>query len=147
MPFVLVFEFARWRHIGRVAHQRSTIDPFHDRCDLLVGERAVVLEMPHAHILVDVPRRHLPGENLFPDCLGPRSGLFIGQQRHRGKGAWPVTDLTLLLQNRRYVLGEGDLLCRRRVHHDEYEQHGQDAQVPALPNGPHIEPPGENSPK
>src|SRR5262249_39300427 len=130
----------------------TAIDPLHERGDLFLQERSIVLEMANAYVLIDVPWRHLASENFLLDCFSPWTCFLIGQQRHRGKRTGTMADLALILQNRRNVFREGDLLRRRlrgeyrtRDSHDQYNRHRKDnvAEMPAVPNGPHIEPPGK----
>src|SRR5262249_42843281 len=55
VPLILIFELPWWRHICRISALCTTVDPFRNGCDLLVGQRSVVLEVPDAHGFVDMP--------------------------------------------------------------------------------------------
>src|SRR5262249_16582745 len=154
VPLVLVLELTGRRHIGDIALLRTAIDPLHERGDLFLRERSIVLEMANAYVLIDVPGWHLASESFLLDCFSPWSCFLIGQQRHRGKRTGTMADLALILQNRRNVFREGDLLrrrlrgeCRTPDSHDQYDRYRKDdiAEEPAVPNGPHVEPPGETS--
>src|SRR5262245_32496480 len=58
-PFVIVIEFTRRRHVGRIALRSARIHPLRDRRDLLIRERYAVLEFADADVRVDVPWRHV----------------------------------------------------------------------------------------
>jgi hypothetical protein len=47
--------------------------------------------------------------------FGPRAGLLVGEERHRGRFAGPVATLAIPLQNGRDILVE----CRRRRQKNE----------------------------
>src|SRR5262249_3367554 len=44
---------------------------------------------------------------------GPRSNLFVRDQRHRSNAVWPMTRLAAPLQDRRNILRESDVAWRR----------------------------------
>ena len=110
LPLGDVAELARRRQVLGVAAGRARVHPSRDGLDLLVAQRVIVLEPLHADVLVDVPRRHGPGDHLLADRAGPRPRLLVGQQRHRRDGAGAVALLARALQNRRDVPGEGELV-------------------------------------
>ena len=149
VPLVLILELTRGRHVRGVAFLRAGVYPFDECGDLCIGERPVIFEVAHSHVFIDVPGRHLPSEDLLLHRLGPRSCLFIRQQRHWRKRSRPMTDLTFILENRRHIFSERDLLCRRvggrlraeRQTRRRYDQCNQQRQE----KGSHLEPPGENS--
>ena len=124
VPDVVVGELDRRRHVVGVAARRTGVDPADDRVDLLVGQRAVVLEVPDADRLVDVPRRHLP--RLDAGLDGPRPGprFRVGDERHRRDVARPMARLALLLEDRRHVLRErGGVLGAGRSGTGQCQQH------------------------
>src|SRR5262249_26834202 len=90
------------RRVARIARRCTVLDPASNRCDLLIGERWIVREMPI--LRVGKPRRHFLGAHHLGDyfCFG--SGLRIGDERHRCDLAWPVALLTMILEDREYVL-------------------------------------------
>src|SRR4029434_6532165 len=92
----------------RVTLQRAAVDPSHDGGDLLVAQRTIVLEVLNSDRLDDVPRRHLTRLDAELDGGGPGTRLLIREQRHRRNRIGPVTRLTLVLEDGRDVLGEGD---------------------------------------
>ena len=112
-PRVVVLELHGRRHVGRVALRCAGIDPFHDRCDLFVGERRIVLELRDADAARDVPRRHVARFDLALDRPRPRPGVLVGQERHRRNRARPVAPLTGALQDGRDVFGERGLRAWR----------------------------------
>ena len=83
LPFVVGRPLSRRRQVVGVAERRAAIHPLSDCCDLLVGQRHVVLELLDADRLVDVPRRHLPRRDALLDRPRPRTRLFVGDERHR----------------------------------------------------------------
>ena len=118
-PAGAVVPHARGRQVGRVAAGRTGIGPLGDQRDFFVAERRIVLEVLNPDFLLDVPRRHYAraradaGAGL--DRARPRTGLFVGLQRHRRHAARAVAVLAAALQDRRDVLGEGHFAgrCRR----------------------------------
>src|SRR6266516_6908101 len=83
--------------------------------------------MLDAYVLVDKPRGHFPSNDLLLDRLGPRPRLLVGHQRHRRKRARPVTHLTAILQDRRYILSKGDLILRcQRIGRRRLARHRRD---------------------
>src|SRR5215510_13081910 len=77
--------------------------------------------MLDAHILFDVPGGHFTSDNLPLDRLCPGAYLLVGQQRHRCNRSLAMTDLTMVLQDRRDVFGERHLFLRHR-----YRGHSED---------------------
>src|SRR5262249_60284927 len=69
VPLVLVLELTGRRHIGDIALLRTAIDPLHERGDLFLRERSIVLEMANAYVLIDVPGWHLASESFLLDCF------------------------------------------------------------------------------
>src|SRR5215471_20611896 len=63
--------------------------------------------MLDANRLIEMPRRHVAGDHALADSLRPRARLFVGDQRHRRRGAGMVALLALLLEHRRDIFGEG----------------------------------------
>src|SRR5260370_5905068 len=90
----------------RVACRGSAVHPGHQRLDLFRGQPALVRKMTVPR--VRKPRRHLLGQHrrLYP--RSPRPRLLISQQRHGRHFPRAVTGLTVVLQNRKHVLVEGD---------------------------------------
>src|SRR5207247_10959018 len=72
-------------------------------------------EVAHAHVLVDVPRRHLANDDLLLDGPRTRPRILISQQRHGGKRVRAMTHLATVLQDGRHVPGERDLSLRHRI--------------------------------
>ena len=107
VPALAVRPLLRRRHVLRIALRRACVDPLHDRGDLLVGERSIVLELLDADGLVDVPWRHLARFDAGLDRTRPRPGLLERPQRHRRDRARPMTGFALLLKYWRDVLREG----------------------------------------
>src|SRR6266568_1686350 len=101
-----VHEFQRGRAILRVACRGSAVHPGHQRLDLFRGQPALVRKMTVPR--VRKPRRHLLGQHRRLDPRSPRPRLLVGQQRHGRHFARAVTGLTVVLQNRKHVLVEGD---------------------------------------
>ena len=106
-PFVGRDERNRCRQVFRVALRRALIDPVHDRVDLLIAERHVVLEFLDADASVDMPRRHLTRGHAVFHRPRPRARVFKRDQRHRRDRIRLMALLTLRLKNRRDVLGKG----------------------------------------
>ena len=104
-PLVERRELEGRRRVGGVAAGGAGRDPVDDGGDLGVAQRRVGDVLADA--AVDVPRRHLAGDDAVAD--GPRPGprLLVGQQRHRGAGARPVALLARALQQGQHVAGEG----------------------------------------
>ncbi|PYR62650.1 MAG: hypothetical protein DMF91_05895, partial [Acidobacteria bacterium] len=113
IPDRFIRPLLRWRHVLGVAFGRARIDPPHQRVDLVVGQRPIVLELLNPDGLVDVPRRHLPRRHARLDRSSPRPGLFVRYQRHRCDVAVAVARLTFVLEDRRDVSREGG--NRRRM--------------------------------
>src|SRR5262249_2821511 len=53
------------------------------------------------------PRWHLFAENCSLDRLRPGARAFVGQKGHRRDAAWPMTALTVFLEDWQYILIEG----------------------------------------
>lgn len=133
LPPLLVGEGARRRQVGRISPDRAAVHPAHDGRDFLVGQRRIVAEMLDTDVLVDKPRRHFASHNFHLDRSSPRPHLLVSHERHRRKRVRPMAHLTTVLQNWRYVFGEGDFhlgrlrrrgrrLARRRNADDAYRQ-------------------------
>ena len=114
VPLRRVGPLSRRRKVGRIATRRAAVDPPYDGIDLRVGERAVVLELRDADRAVDVPRRHLPRRDAFPDGPGPGTSLLVRHQRHGRDGVGAVARLALGLEDGRDVPREGWRLRLRR---------------------------------
>src|SRR6185436_9073372 len=59
VPALAVWPLLRRGHVFRITLWRPTVDPADDRVDLLVGERAIVLEFLNTDAAIDLPRWHL----------------------------------------------------------------------------------------
>src|SRR5205807_6155477 len=127
LPRQLIRELARWRHVGGISLRSAAVHPLNDRGDFLVSHRRIVIEVLHAHVLIDEPGWHLPSNDFRLDGLGSRAHVFVSQQRHRSNGAGAMTNLAMLLQDRRHVPGEGDLILRNHCGRDHCES-GNDHQ-------------------
>src|ERR1019366_2391239 len=68
------------------------------------AQPAVVGKM--AYLGIGKPWRHLLADNGGLDGLGPRAGLCVGQERHRGNLAGPMALLTIVLENGKNVFVE-----------------------------------------
>src|SRR5439155_16705664 len=90
---------SRGWQVLRVSEWRAGINPTDNRIDLPVGQRPIVLEALDSNSLVNMPRRHVPRDNTFPDGFRPRAYLLIGDQRHRRRSSLSVTFLALCLKN------------------------------------------------
>src|SRR5262249_31871275 len=55
IPLGLVGPLFGLRHVFRIAFLSAVIHPFHDRGNLRIGERSIILELLNAHSLIDVP--------------------------------------------------------------------------------------------
>src|SRR5262249_10414909 len=93
----------RRRHVSRVALRRAGVDPLHDRRDLVVGERSIVLVLADADRLVEMPRWHVARRDALADRPRPRPHVFVGDERHRRRGALVMARLAVLLEDRRHV--------------------------------------------
>ena len=101
-----------------------------DRVDLLVAERHVVLELLHADARVDVPRRHLPRGDALLDGARPRTGVLVGDERHRRDRVRLMALLALGLEDRRDVLRERRRFgCRSRRPQNEDHAHPDQARL------------------
>ena len=109
VPRIEIAELARRRHVGGIALGCALVHPLHDRVDLLVRERWIVLVLLDADVLVDEPRRHLAGRDLGLDRARPRTRVLVGEKRHRRHHARPMAGLTRSLQDRR------DVFCERHL--------------------------------
>ena len=145
VPDVVTGELLGRREVLRVALRCARVDPPHDVVELVVGERAIVLELLDAERPIDVPRRHLPRGDAALDRADPRPHLFIGDQRHRRDVARAMTRLALLLEDRRDVLRErgrgGVLPCRDRPGETEQADRYRDpgSRPPSKPCARHLE--------
>ena len=115
VPALSIRPHFRRGHVLRVALRRAGVDPLHDRLDLLVVERAIVLEALHADGVVDRPGRHRVVADASLDRLRPRPRLGVGDERHRRDRVGPVAGFALLLEDRRDVLGERWRIGGRRL--------------------------------
>ena len=114
LPRLLVRELTRRRHVGGISLQRAAVHPLDDRRDFLVAQRLSLskcctptfLSMNHGGIS--------RAATFCLDGLCPRARLFVSHQRHRRNRARVMTDLAMLLEDRRHVLREGDLVLRLR---------------------------------
>ena len=75
-----VSPLSRRRDVGGIPLSRAVVYPLDDGRNLLVSQRDIVLEVVYADVFVDVPGRHLPGDNLLLDRFSPRPDLLISQQ-------------------------------------------------------------------
>ena len=106
IPALTIGPLLGLRHVLRVALRRARVHPAHDRVELFVGERSVVLEFLDADAPIDLPRWHLALRHARLDRLGPRPRLRERHQRHRRHRVGPVARLALLLEDRRDVFRE-----------------------------------------
>ena len=106
VPRVFGRELLRRRHVGRVARGGPGVGPSGDQGNLVVGQRQVILVLPDADGLIQVPRRHLAVRDARADRPRPRTHLFVGRQRHRRRRARVVAGRALVLEDGRDVLGE-----------------------------------------
>ncbi len=96
------------RHVRWRAARRIGIDPSQHCGDLVVGEREVVLVVPNADRLVQMPGRHLPVRHPLAHRPRPRPHLFVGDQRHRSTRACVMALRALGLEDRCDVFRVGD---------------------------------------
>ena len=95
------------RRIGRVAARRAGVGPGGHEVDLGLRQGAILLELLDADVRIDVPGRHLAGDDLVPDGARPGPRLLVVHQRHRRHVVGPMADLTRALQDGLDVLVEG----------------------------------------
>ena len=104
------------RRVCRVPLRRTAVHPHGDRVDLFLAQRDVIPKALDTDILLDEPGRHDPHAIAKPgplfDTAGPRSYLFVGDQRHRRDRAGSMAALATALKNRRDVLRERRLASR-----------------------------------
>ena len=125
------------RHVLRVALRRAGVDPLGDRLDLLVGERAIVLEFLDADGLVDVPGRHLSRLHAVLDRPRPGPRLFERDERHRRDRIGPVAGFALVLEDRRDVFGECRRLCGcRSGHRNDTANNPRDVTIRLISSAP-----------
>ena len=103
LPSPLVRPDDRLGEVGRVAERRAGVDPVHDRADLLVTERGVILVLGDPDGPVDRPRRHLALDQPLPDQGPEGPDLLVSLERHRGDAPRPVARDAVLLDDRRDV--------------------------------------------
>ena len=103
-----VDECRRRGQLVEVATRGPGVDPLHDGVALGVGQPSLIPELSDRG--VGVPRRHLPRQDLVLDGAAPGSRLLVGHQRHRRHLARAMAGDTVLVQDRRDVVGE-----RRRL--------------------------------
>ena len=104
-----VVEGERRRRRGRVASRRAGIGPRRERVDLAIDEPALVGQVRVAGI--GEPGRHLLRDHGGLDRARPRSGLLVGDERHRGDFAGAMAGLTVRLQDGQDVLVERGIVC------------------------------------
>ena len=113
VPGILRSEFLRRRRVGGIAARGARIHPFHNRRDVGLVERQIVLVVTDAHRLVEMPRRHFTVRDPRLDRARPRPHLFERGQRHRGAGAGVMALRALGLEDWRDVFRVGHLLRGR----------------------------------
>jgi hypothetical protein len=91
-----------------------TFDPPVSR-DVRVTQRRIVLVVLDADGLVEEPWRHRPFDHPFLNRFRPRTGLFVGEQRHRRYLAGLMAPSAIRVQNLRDLLREGGSLQRSRI--------------------------------
>src|SRR5438067_1200592 len=101
LPFVGVRPFSRMGHIFDITEWRAGIDPSNDGDNLILRERHVVFEFLDANGGVDMPWRHLSGNDAFANGFGPRTRPFVSDQGHRGHRTGVMALLAFGLENRR----------------------------------------------
>ena len=114
------------------ATRRARIHPPHDRLDLVVAQRDVVLVGLHADVLVDMPGRHEALLHAELDHARVALRRLVVEQRHRGERAGPMALHAMLPQDGRHVRGEGDLLPRR----GRAGEHAANEEQPSEPDPP-----------
>ena len=102
-----VAEVRRRGQVGGVAFRRPGISPLGERCDIVIGQAARILEI--AAVRVGLPGRHLPVRGPCLDVPAPGDGLRVARQRHRPDLPGPVTGLAASGQNRRDIAGVSDM--------------------------------------
>src|SRR5512134_1435283 len=101
----------RRRHVFGVSLRRAVIDPLHNRRNLIVRERRIILEFLDAYRLVEMPRRHLTTEHSGLDRPRPRPTFLEGPERHGRDGTRPMTRLALRLKDGCDILRERGVRC------------------------------------
>src|SRR6516164_6430194 len=92
------------RGIFGIAFRRTPVRPFRDRVNFALVQRPVVGEM--ANFWISEPWRHLTGYHGKLHGLGPRPHAFVVEERHGRDLARTMTALTVLFENRQYVLAK-----------------------------------------
>ena len=114
LPGLIIRELARRRHVRGISLESTAVHPLDDRGDFFIGQRLVVIEVLHSNVPINEPRRHFPSGDSLLDRPRPRTRLFVSHQRHGRNRAHMVTILAMLLEDRRNVLREGNLILRQR---------------------------------
>ena len=96
----------------RVSCRCTRAGPCRDRCDLLLGQRIVIGKMPVSWI--GEPRRHHLHFDRMCHGIGPRSSLFVGDQRHRRNFTRTMAALAVLLKNGQHILIKSGGRCSSR---------------------------------
>src|SRR2546426_506144 len=84
IPLRFVRPLLRRRYVFRITLRDPGIDPFYDRVDLRIRQRAVILKLLDADGLVDMPWWHLASEHAFANSLGPGAHAEFLNFRIRG---------------------------------------------------------------
>src|SRR5206468_8592443 len=98
-PSVIIGKDPWGRRVLRIPLDGTAIDPRGDRADFPIREAAIVLEVLHAHVLLDIPGRHLPTGDTVLDRACPRSYILELGQRHGSDGARAMTLLARTLKD------------------------------------------------
>ena len=102
----------RLGEIGNVAQGRPGVDPVHDRADLFLAQRGVVLEVRDTYRPVDGPGGHDPSHDAVPDHRSEGPHLLVRFERHGSHASGPVAPDAVLLDDRRDVPGVGQIGAR-----------------------------------
>lgn len=100
------------RQILRRALWRASVDPCHDRVDILRPEARVVAE--GSVVRIREPRRHRSSRHAVANRLRPRPGVGVRDQRHRTHFTRPMAAHAVLVQDWRDILRDGRSVLRRR---------------------------------
>lgn len=94
-----------WRRIRRFARRRAGIDPGHNRVNLRLLQRAVIIKM--SVFGIGEPGRHFLCGDVGLDGCGPGTGALIVEEGKRANLSRPVATLAMLLNDGQHILVEG----------------------------------------
>src|SRR5262249_21489893 len=120
--------FRSRRKIPGIPFTRSAVNPRNDCVRVLLRQAMIVLEL--AGFGFRAPRWHLPVEDLLLDRPGPRTAFLVGDQRHRSDVVRAMTLGAVLVEDRRNVAVESDILRRRagNAHSKRYQADRRDCE-------------------